>query len=486
MMSATSLSIGLQPTGVGEAGGGDLAAALTTTSFDALVSRIGVKSPPQAEMPKGDAADGEPIDAETVELPAMNTDAKQSALAQLAQLLGEVSPLAGKLVASVSAKDGIPSDDMAPDLPNAQNDSAAKASVVDQTVFTVPLAIAVVPSVAPGATTAPSTPSSSPSDTAEISLPGHSLPATIDRMPPNAATARTSVVAPGGDAKIASVATDPAFSPELESADVPPLVAPGQQAASQALTPGDIDALFPMAGEMPIRVRFGQAAADLAPGLNAPTTMPPHGRGEIAPFAIASAEAQPAIERAIKALLIDVGSVAPAMTTMTTASVATPPVAPSAVTSTGAPMAAPAEIAIQHHLDLAHDGAWLDRLARDIAATAGQDSRLRFQLNPEHLGALKVEIAHGGDGASIRLTADTDAARSLLVDAQPRLVAEARAQGVRIAETHVDLGGQQAGQGAGTGTGQRQNVPAQPVAVARQPFAQAEAEETSGPRDRYA
>jgi len=50
----------------------------------------------------------------------------------------------------------------------------------------------------------------------------------------------------------------------------------------------------------------------------------------------------------------------------------------------------------------------------------------------------------------VRLTADTEAARTIIADARPQLVAEARAQGVRIAETHVDLGSgsqSQAGQG---------------------------------------
>jgi hypothetical protein len=106
------------------------------------------------------------------------------------------------------------------------------------------------------------------------------------------------------------------------------------------------------------------------------------------------------------------------------------------------------EIAMTHHLDLAKDGAWLDRLARDIARTANHDAQLRFQLNPEHLGSLRVELANTADGTAIRLSADTEAARAILADAQPRLIAEARAQGLRISEAQVDLGnhgGQQRG-----------------------------------------
>jgi hypothetical protein len=92
-------------------------------------------------------------------------------------------------------------------------------------------------------------------------------------------------------------------------------------------------------------------------------------------------------------------------------------------------------------LDLANDSEWLDRLARDIAQAAGNEGTIRFRLHPQTLGHLRVELSQGDHGTSIRLTADTEQARAILADAQPRLVAEARAQGVRIAETHVDLSG---------------------------------------------
>lgn len=118
--------------------------------------------------------------------------------------------------------------------------------------------------------------------------------------------------------------------------------------------------------------------------------------------------------------------------------------------------AAPAEPTIQHHLDLAHDGAWLDRLARDIAASADKDGRMRFQLNPERLGSLHVEIAPGANGASVRFTAESEAARALIADAQPQLVAEARAQGMRIADTQVDLSNQNGGRGDASAFAQAQ------------------------------
>jgi flagellar hook-length control protein FliK len=100
------------------------------------------------------------------------------------------------------------------------------------------------------------------------------------------------------------------------------------------------------------------------------------------------------------------------------------------------------DFAVEHQLDMSTEGEWLDGLSKDIARIAGEGGTLRFKLNPENLGSLRVEITPQANGTAIRLTADTDAARAIIADAQPKLVAEARAAGLRISETHVDLGGQ--------------------------------------------
>ena len=113
-----------------------------------------------------------------------------------------------------------------------------------------------------------------------------------------------------------------------------------------------------------------------------------------------------------------------------------------ALTEAPAPLA---EQAVERQLDLAHEGEWLDALARDIARTGSGDAPLRFRLHPEYLGTLDVEVRQTADGATVRMTAETAEARAIIADAQPKLVAEARAQGVRIAEAHVDLGQQHAG-----------------------------------------
>jgi flagellar hook-length control protein FliK len=65
----------------------------------------------------------------------------------------------------------------------------------------------------------------------------------------------------------------------------------------------------------------------------------------------------------------------------------------------------------------------------------------------------------------VRFSADNEATRAMIADAQPQLVAEARAQGMRIADTQVDLsspGGSSGGapQGGAGGTfAQQQNQP---------------------------
>jgi flagellar hook-length control protein FliK len=129
-----------------------------------------------------------------------------------------------------------------------------------------------------------------------------------------------------------------------------------------------------------------------------------------------------------------------------------------------------ADDGVERQLDMLKEGEWLDRLARDITATAGRDGLLKFKLHPETLGSLHVEVARGADGTSLRFTAESEAARALIADAQPRLLAEARAQGLRLAETHVDLGGsgaqQQANDRRGSGEAQSPSLGAAGAAEA--------------------
>ncbi len=84
------------------------------------------------------------------------------------------------------------------------------------------------------------------------------------------------------------------------------------------------------------------------------------------------------------------------------------------------------------------DGLWVDRLAQEIGAMTGGGAA-RFSLAPEHLGRISVEVSQHEGGTSVRIQAEEEAARALLLTAQERLAVEARAQGVRIAD--VSIGG---------------------------------------------
>jgi hypothetical protein len=142
-----------------------------------------------------------------------------------------------------------------------------------------------------------------------------------------------------------------------------------------------------------------------------------------------------------------------------------------------------AELVVERQLDIANDNRWLDRLARDIARTSAGDEPLRFRLHPQTLGHLQVELTQSDRGANVRLTVETAAARNILVDAQPRLAAEARAQGVRLAGTEVELGTSDQHNGdARRHDAQPQNI----VRVVRGQSASNSSEPAQGRSDRYA
>ena len=115
--------------------------------------------------------------------------------------------------------------------------------------------------------------------------------------------------------------------------------------------------------------------------------------------------------------------------------------APARIEVASVAQAAPAPLAddpVARQLSIAQDGRWLDSLAKDIASAGNANGQIHFRLDPDHLGSLTVQIAQGSDGASIRLTASSEAARTILADAQPRLVAEARAQGLNLRDATVE------------------------------------------------
>ena len=125
----------------------------------------------------------------------------------------------------------------------------------------------------------------------------------------------------------------------------------------------------------------------------------------------------------------------------TTAAVATDARAPIADNAAGQLATGGAD----RQLDLARQGAWLDGIAHDIATTGAGTGPLRFAVAPQHLGAVQVEMTRDAVGATVTLTASSEASRVALADARPQLIAEAGRHGIHIANAQVDVGSGQAG-----------------------------------------
>lgn len=127
-----------------------------------------------------------------------------------------------------------------------------------------------------------------------------------------------------------------------------------------------------------------------------------------------------------KAKIVDAG---PSMT------IAFPqPAAPAAgAIAEAAPMAPVAE----RVLDLTSDDAWIEQLARDIAATKSQSGDISFRLMPRHLGRLDVAMRQDEGGVSLKLDTQHEATAAVVHAAQGRLVEDLRQQGVRVAGAEV-------------------------------------------------
>ncbi|AMU92071.1 hypothetical protein ATM17_23950 [Sphingopyxis macrogoltabida] len=88
-------------------------------------------------------------------------------------------------------------------------------------------------------------------------------------------------------------------------------------------------------------------------------------------------------------------------------------------------------------LDLTSDDAWIEQLARDIAATKSQSGDISFRLMPRHLGRLDVAMRQDEGGVSLKLDTQHEATATVVHAAQGRLVEDLRQQGVRVAGAEV-------------------------------------------------
>jgi flagellar hook-length control protein FliK len=126
-------------------------------------------------------------------------------------------------------------------------------------------------------------------------------------------------------------------------------------------------------------------------------------------------------------------------------------------TTTATAVAAPAA-AQQAALDTRrHD--WTGAMVEQIEALRdnGPAGETRLRLAPDGLGTVDVAIRNDGDRVHVHFTTETQAARQLLSDAQPRLAELAEARGIRLGETSVASGDAALGQQ----TAQQQQQPQQ-------------------------
>ena len=175
----------------------------------------------------------------------------------------------------------------------------------------------------------------------------------------------------------------------------------------------------------------------------------------MAPEALAAdIPAAPAASRPTSAVIAVASADAPVTKTADTPSMTILFAQPAALTS-AAPFdtSAPALIA-ERVLDMDSDSAWIDQLARDIAATKSDGGDVSFRLMPRHLGRLDVAMQMSDEGLSLKMDTHHEATATIVTAAQGRLVDELRQQGVRVAGAEVtctpgETGRQSPGQGQG-------------------------------------
>ena len=97
----------------------------------------------------------------------------------------------------------------------------------------------------------------------------------------------------------------------------------------------------------------------------------------------------------------------------------------------------------------------LTRVARALAAAQAREGDVRLRLSPPELGSLRVEIRVQEGAMVARLEAETEVARSAILDNLPALRERLAEQGVRIERFDVDLMQRQTG-GAPNQSDQRQ------------------------------
>ncbi|ATY33013.1 flagellar hook-length control protein FliK [Sphingomonas psychrotolerans] len=141
------------------------------------------------------------------------------------------------------------------------------------------------------------------------------------------------------------------------------------------------------------------------------------------------------------------------------------------------PQAAPAPVDVQQAALDTRRQEWVGKMVEHIEALrdAAPVRETRLSLAPEALGKVEVSIRCEGDRVHVHFTTETQAARQLIADAQPRLGELAEARGLKLGQTSFESG--TAGQGANRDSREQ---PAQPQSLKPHP---ANPESAVGPAD---
>ncbi|AQR74564.1 hypothetical protein BXU08_13720 [Sphingomonas sp. LM7] len=133
--------------------------------------------------------------------------------------------------------------------------------------------------------------------------------------------------------------------------------------------------------------------------------------------------------------------------TTTAADLAGVTVAPSAPEALRAHVVAASANVEQGALDMRRQE-WMGQMVEHIEAMrdASPVRETRISLAPEALGKVDVSIRQEGEHVHVHFTTETQAARQLIADAQPRLSELAEARGLKLGQTSFESG--TAGQGA--------------------------------------
>lgn len=102
-----------------------------------------------------------------------------------------------------------------------------------------------------------------------------------------------------------------------------------------------------------------------------------------------------------------------------------------------ASLSSPGNLLADHHLNLASDSRWLDTLAKDIVAAHSNSDQLSFRLSPPNLGRLDIKLTAHETGLALHMATTNDEAAKIVGSANPRLVDDLRAQGLRITSSDV-------------------------------------------------